>query len=1141
VDYRILGPLAVEHDGRALELGPAKEQALLAALVVRANQVVATDRLVEDVWGNNPPPSAPGSLRVHVSRLRKSLRAGGDVLTTHAAGYRLGTDESAIDAVRFERRLAEGRQLLATGDAIAAADTLRAALSEWRGELLAGVAAGPALLAEALRLEERHMEAVELRLEADLACGRHAGLAPELDALVDAHPLRERLWAALVLALYRCGRQADALRAFQGLRRILKAELDAEPGGELLRLEEAILHQRAELDWVPPSAPVEGGVQGRGLPHELDAAADVFVGRTSELHRLAVAWDATVWGQRSAVLLAGEPGIGKTSLAAAFARTVDANGGIVLFGRCDDQVLLPYQPFAQALHRWLTRDSDAPAATSLDLTELLPPLPEHLRGDAEVERLWLFDAVVDTLAAASTNAPVLLVLDDLHWAAPSTVLLLRHVLRSSPSMRLLVVVTYRDTDLEPGNPLADALGDLRAEPGAGRLALAGLDREGVAELVSASGGRADMAERLWAETRGNPLFVTELVAHLQETGADDPVHFEVPDGVRDVIARRLGRLSPTVGQALRAAAVAGQTFSLRLLETVEAAGPADHLLDAFEEAATAALLVEVPGGYAFAHALVRQVLLDSMTATRRAYLHRAIAQAIEALPNSDHQLEALAHHYAEAAADGDVIKAVEFAQAAARQARGQLAFEAAIAHLQRGTAVIDAGGNADPLLRAELALLEAEINYEVGQYARFQELAREAAAMARAGRSGRHLARAARMSANFLAYSEPDPFIGELCEEALEVIDRSEPTLRGVVMSCLARFRSYSEGLGVVMEAMATDALALTLQEDDEAAQTYALDTLAITLFGTPRVEERLDILNRSAAIQQSTIGVRARAATHLELGDMAAFEADVARHRADATRRGLQLTKQYVVTFDVLRAMLAGRLDEAELLLQQGLAQAGGDRSYLGDLGGQLLLLRREQGRLAEAMPLLRYAVAESGGMGLFRCGLTAALAETGAAEEARRELADLALDDFGSVLRDLSWTVSLGFLTEAATQLGDAATAKRVLDHFEPHSGHLAVMGWGVLCLGAVDRFLGMLALTVGRLDTAVAYLEAGLAKEQTMGLPAFRARSGRWLGAALLQRSGPGDRGRARTVLQATADEAAALGMPALAAEAKHLLSR
>ncbi|MEA2565374.1 MAG: hypothetical protein QOD49_551, partial [Actinomycetota bacterium] len=726
----------------------------------------------------------------------------------------------------------------------------------------------------------------------------------------------------------------------------------------------------------------------------------------------------------------------------------------------------------------------------------------------------------------------------------------RHVLRSSPSMRLLVVATYRDTDLEPGNPLGEALADLRAEPGSGRLALAGLDRDGVAELVSASGGRADMADRLWAETRGNPLFVTELVAHIHETGAEDPEQFEVPDGVRDVIARRLSRLSRPANQALRTAAIVGQVFPLGLLERLEVAVPADPgghqqrpaeaLLDVFDEATAAALVVETPGGYAFAHALVRQVLLDGMTATRKAYLHRAVAQAIEASPDSDQQLEALSHHYAEAAADGDAAKAVEYAQAAARQARGQLAFESAIVHLQRGRAVVEAGADPDPLVRADLLLLEADIHYEFGQYARFQELAREAAAMARAGRSGPHLARAARMSANFLAYSEPDPFIRELCEEALEVMGDSEPTLRGIVMSCLARFRSYSEGLGADMEPMAAEALALTGRGSDEMARTYSLDTLAICLFGTPRTRERLDILNQSAAIQPSAITLRARAATHLELGDVAAFEADVGLHRAEATRRGLRLAKQYVVTFDVLRFMLAGLLDDADHLLQQGLADAGGDRSFLGDLGGQLLFLRREQGRLAEAMPLVRYAVAESGGMGLFRCGLVAALAETGGVDEAQRELDDLAGDDFGGVLRDLSWTVSLAFLSEACIQLGDSATATQVLGHFRPHTGHMAVMGWGVLCLGAVDRFLGMLEMAVGRLDEAIAYLEAGLALEEELGFRTFAARSRRWLGDGLLRRGGGDDIPRATALLQRAAEDAEALGMPALAVEAARLLS-
>jgi hypothetical protein len=241
-----------------------------------------------------------------------------------------------------------------------------------------------------------------------------------------------------------------------------------------------------------------------------------------------------------------------------------------------------------------------------------------------------------------------------------------------------------------------------------------------------------------------------------------------------------------------------------------------------------------------------------------------------------------------------------------------------------------------------------------------------------------------------------------------------------------------------------------------------------------------------------------------------------------------------------VLRAMLNGRFAEADDLIAEGLRQAGSDRSFLGDFGGQLLFLRRQQGRLSEAMPLLRYAVQESGGMGLFRCGLVAALAENGDVEEARQELADLAKGDFGVVLRDLSWTVSLAFLAEAVSQLDDQAESQVVLDHLAPHSGHLAVMGWGVLCLGAVDRYLGMLELTLGRVDDAVGHLQSALAMEEGLGFAPAASRTRYWLGRALLRRGGAEDRLRAKDLVEACIATAKELGMQALVTEAGVLLA-
>jgi peptide/nickel transport system substrate-binding protein len=252
LEFGILGPFEVKEDGKPLGVGGGKQRALLAVLVLHAGEVVSTDRLIDAVWGERPPASASNSVHIYVSRLRKLL--GNDRLETRGHGYRLSVDSEQLDLARFERLLGEGRTLLATGDPAAAAEKLREALALWRGPPLTDFASEPFAQSEIARLEELRVAAHEERVEADLALGRDAELVPELEALVHEHPLRERLRAQLMLALYRSGRQAEALATYREARRTLHDELGLEPGRRLQELEQAILQQQPELD-CPPRAP----------------------------------------------------------------------------------------------------------------------------------------------------------------------------------------------------------------------------------------------------------------------------------------------------------------------------------------------------------------------------------------------------------------------------------------------------------------------------------------------------------------------------------------------------------------------------------------------------------------------------------------------------------------------------------------------------------------------------------------------------------------------------------------------------------------------------------------------------------------------------------------------------------------------
>jgi DNA-binding SARP family transcriptional activator/WD40 repeat protein len=339
VDFRVLGPLSVVDGDRTVALGTTKEAALLAVLLVHADQPVSAARLIDDLWAGAPPPGASATLQGYVRNLRRLLeptRPAGEpsgVLVTRRPGYALLIGPDGSDARRFERMADEGRGALARGDSAAADAVLREALGLWRGRAFGGLAEEPFVRVEAARLEERRLVTIEDRVEAGMRLGHHGPLVAELEVLVTEYPFREALWGQLMLALYRSGRQADALRAFGRLRAVLGEELGIEPGTPLRDLEEAILLQKPDLDWRPhrqAAAPtVRVVADRRPLPSALALDTRPLVGRRVDLEWLDVLWARASDGDAQSALLVGPPGIGKSRLAAEFARRVDARGGQV--------------------------------------------------------------------------------------------------------------------------------------------------------------------------------------------------------------------------------------------------------------------------------------------------------------------------------------------------------------------------------------------------------------------------------------------------------------------------------------------------------------------------------------------------------------------------------------------------------------------------------------------------------------------------------------------------------------------------------------------------------------------------------------------------------------------------------------------
>jgi DNA-binding SARP family transcriptional activator len=490
MEFRILGPLEVRASDRAIPLGGGRQRALLALLITHANEAVSVERLVDELWGERAPPTAAKIVQNHVSHLRRAL--GDGLLVTRGSGYVLEVGRGRLDRDRFEELLEQGRQALAAADAQGASQLLREALDLWRGPPLADFTFEPFAQGEIARLEERRLVALEERIDADLALARHADLVGELEQLIARHPLRERLRGQLILALYRSRRQAEALAAYQDARRVLVDELGIEPSPELQQLERAILQQDPALELHAVSAGHEAA--------ERRPIGGPLIGRERELSLLLDGLGDAHAGRGTLFLIAGEPGIGKSRLSDEVAERARELGAVTLFGRAWEAGGAPaYWPWVQAIRAYV-RDRDPQAARdqlgrgAADVAQMLPELRDWLPEvgepgsiDPEGARFRLFDATASFLRAAAAAQPIVIVLDDLHAADASSLLLLEFVAQQLSEMRVLVLGLYRDVELGPDHPLTPALTGLTRHA-AQVVQLTGLPETDVARFIEADRG-----------------------------------------------------------------------------------------------------------------------------------------------------------------------------------------------------------------------------------------------------------------------------------------------------------------------------------------------------------------------------------------------------------------------------------------------------------------------------------------------------------------------------------------------------------------------------------------------------------------------------------------------------------------------------
>ncbi len=930
-----------------------------------------------------------------------------------------------------------------------------------------------------------------------------------------------------------------------------------------------------EVAW-SPAAP--GGTEVP-LPPLLTGPGRIFVGRDGELERLRHLWKEAGAGERRVALLGGEPGIGKTRLAAELAGEVHRQGALVLAGRCDEDLGVPYQPFVEALRHYvanagaprLGRHGGELARILPELTHLVTGLPEPLRSDPETERYRLFDAVASWLADVSTETPLLLILDDIQWAAKPTLLLLRHALRATGPARVLVVATYRDTDVGRGHPLTDLLADLRRGGGSQRLPVTGLDAAGVAAFIEAAAGHGldedgeDLARAVWAETEGNPFFMVEVMRHLAETGVLErregrwfvsSVLDEVgiPEGVRDVVGRRLSRMSEAANQALTVAAVVGSEFEPAIVAA--AAGMAeDDLLTGIDEAVAARLVVEVRGPVPrnrFSHALVRATLYDELTGARRVTLHRRVAEAIERVHASglDDHLPALAHHWARASAPAaEAGKAVDYATRAGNRALAQLAHdEAATYYAQALELLTAAGAPADEPRRLELLIARGEAQRRAGEPA-FRETLLEAARLARAQGDTDALVRAALANNRGNLYSGVGQVDAErvaVLEAAIEAVGDGYPALRARLMANLSLEHVWVPDRRRRVE-LADAALEAARQVGDPATLAHVLLARDYSVAAPDNSLERLantsELLQLAEVLGDPLFSHRARHLLFralLELGDGVEAERCLIANEALVEELGQPALKWPVRIQRAGLLLLRGDIEAAETesraANEVGLATGQSDAPIFRFAQWYAVLF--EQGRMEAVEDDAREVWARVGHPAV-KAMLATLLLETGRPDEARRWLEEMAGEGFATPF-DFLW---MRYHAEAAwtcAGVGDAARAEELYRRLEPYADRVVCMAQGGVTTGSLSHYLGLLAATMGRIDDAGARFTTAAAVHERMGAPTWLARSRAELAAVLLRRGGAGDLENARGLLDPALATAVDLGLPRVEERVRTLLA-
>jgi DNA-binding SARP family transcriptional activator len=1140
VDFTVLGSLSAQESSRAVDLGGPRQRAVLGLLLIARGSIVPADRIVDDLWRGEPPPRAMGALQVYVSNLRRSLepdrppRTPARILVSRPPGYAIAGSDAGVtvDAWAFENAVTLGA---AQNEPEAAYEIYGDALRLWQGPAYAEFRDESWAAPEIARLEELRTATREHQQQAALDLGRHAAAIGQLEAMVSEHPLQEESWRLLALALYRSGRQAEALGAVRRARAVLAEEIGVDPGPALQQLEADLLRQDPGLDWQPPNGrpervsvddPAEprvpapratppetpsqtasaaptppgnarpnstwigihsAGAAPTGVPAVVavdGAQAAVLPGREAELARIL----AAARSGRRLVLLSADPGGGKTALAGSAAATLSADGWRLAWGNC------PEADGAPAAWAW----SEVLKALRPELPDADPALGPLLddqvttaSGDAMAGRFQLHRAVAQSVAGVAATRPVLLVLDDLHRADDETISILLATLGAAREGQLLVLGTYRSD--ETTEALSAALGHVaRYEPE--RLHLTGLPLPAIAELVRTTAGPDVDDETVLAiadRTDGNPFYVRETARLLASEGRLVATR-DVPAGVRDVVRRRLARLPLDAQATLRLAAVVGRTAEVDVLiaasETDEAS-----VLDALEAGLLAGLLDEpAPGAVRFSHVLVRDTVYDDIPRIRRVRLHAKVGIALE--EHRPTELPALAHHFAQAAGAGHVDAAVRYAVEAAGQAEARFASREAAWLLEQALTALDRASGDVRRERIEVLLPLVRAEIRAAGLIRAREVRAEAISLAREIDDLDLVVEAITAwdvptAWNVQEYGTADlELIASIRDLLVQLPDQDSPRRCRLMWNLVAEM----SGGDTVVESdqISRDAVAMARRLGDPELIALALNARYFALFGEADARERDDL-----AQELIDLGSQHKLVAFECLGHHIASLRAMRYGDVDAALERAQQVRDFARTYGLVQAHVLANLTAAFVLLAQGhheqceqlyvqLAEAMRGKGF--DTEGLLwimrMVVRHEQGRLGELVEATYQQIDRFPDS--MRDPLTLILLEAGDEAKARE-----VWQPDRPIPRDYFLPIVSHVRAEVAVRLGDQEVAARVLSETAALEGQLAGAGNCSFSLGPIDLPRGRLAQLLGRTDEAAELYRGALTV-------AKRARAPLWI---------------------------------------------